>query len=189
MDEPGSRLPKKPQPRPAPETLALIALGSNLGDSTTTVLRAIRALEALSPEPLLRSSLWESAPVDCPPGSPAFINAAVGLVPFPGETSESMLQHLQQLEKEFGRKPKAVVNEPRTLDLDIITFRRETRATTALSLPHPRAHLRRFVLEPLREIAPNFVLPGQTRTVAELLEHLPPDPSVRKKADQKQTQG
>jgi 2-amino-4-hydroxy-6-hydroxymethyldihydropteridine diphosphokinase len=142
----------------------------------------MRRLEKLSDEPLLRSSLWQTAPVDCPPGSPPFVNAVVGLVPRAGETPETMLARLQGLEKEFGRRPKRVVNEPRPLDLDLIAFGSETRATAALTLPHPRAHQRRFVLQPLSEIAPDLVLPGQTRTVAQLLERLPPDETMRRLA-------
>ena len=100
------------------------------------------------------------------------MNAAVALTLRPGETPESLLAKLQALEKEFGRRPKVVLNEPRPLDLDLIAFGGEVRNTPELILPHPRAHLRRFVLQPLGEVAPEFVLPGQTRTVAELLQSL-----------------
>ncbi|MCI0744899.1 MAG: 2-amino-4-hydroxy-6-hydroxymethyldihydropteridine diphosphokinase, partial [Verrucomicrobia subdivision 3 bacterium] len=118
---------------------------------------------------LLRSSVYETEPVDCPPGSARFLNAVVGLVPRPDETPETLLARLQALEREFGRQPKIVPNEPRPLDLDLITFGREVRDTPTLVLPHPRAHLRRFVLEPLAEIAPGLILPGQNDTVAGLL--------------------
>ncbi len=131
---------------------------------------AMLRLEALSDGPLLKSSLWRTEPVDCPPGSPPFLNAVVGLVPHASETPESLLARLQLLEMEFGRQPKQVLNAPRPLDLDLIAFADETRATSQLILPHPRAHLRRFVLAPLAEIAPGCVLPGQTKTVTELLD-------------------
>jgi len=131
-------------------------------------------LEALSDGPPLKSSLWKTTPVDCPPGSRPFVNAVVGLVPRAGETPESLLGKLQVLEKEFGRQPKKVLNEPRPLDLDLIIFGSETRAGKALTLPHPRAHQRRFVLQPLSEIAPNLILPGQKKTVSQLLGELPP---------------
>src|SRR5204863_9012320 len=120
-------------------------------------------LQELSDEPLLRSSLWRTAPVDCPPGSPPFVNAVVGLLPRSGETPESLLAKLQSLEKEFGRPAGKILNEPRSLDLDLIAFGSETRATKELALPHPRAHLRRFVLQPLSDIAPQFILPGQSK--------------------------
>jgi len=100
------------------------------------------------------------------------VNAVVALTPRVGETAESLLAKLLALEREFGRKPKKVVNEPRRLDLDLITFGNETRATKELTLPHPRAHERRFVLQPLSEIAPNLILQGQRKTAAELLAAL-----------------
>jgi 2-amino-4-hydroxy-6-hydroxymethyldihydropteridine diphosphokinase len=121
-------------------------------------------------------------PVDCPPGSPFFVNAVVGLMPRPGETPESLLARLQRLEQEFGRRPKQVLNEPRPLDLDLITFGSETRTTEGLTLPHPRAHERRFVLEPLSEVAPDLILPGQSLTVAQLIGRLLPDANMRKLA-------
>jgi 2-amino-4-hydroxy-6-hydroxymethyldihydropteridine diphosphokinase len=151
---------------------AFIALGSNLGDSIANVYAAMDALQELSAAPLLRSSLWRSTPVECPPGSPLFINAVVALTLLPGETPESLLGKLQSLERASGRQPKTVLNEARPLDLDLIAWGDETRATPALTLPHPRAHLRRFVLAPLAEIAPALVLPGQRKPVAALLAEL-----------------
>jgi 2-amino-4-hydroxy-6-hydroxymethyldihydropteridine diphosphokinase len=79
---------------------------------------------------------------------------------------------LQGLEREFGRPPKRVHNEARPLDLDLIAFGDEVRNTPELRLPHPRAHARRFVLEPLAEIAPDLILPGQMQNVAQLFTAL-----------------
>ena len=155
--------------------LIIVALGSNLGDSPAVIRNVIHRLQELSGETFLVSSLWQSTPVDCPPGSPSFINAVVAFTPVAGETPESLLEKLQALEREFGRRPKVILNEPRPLDLDLIAFGSETRASDHLTLPHPRAHLRRFVLEPLNEIAPGLVLPGQTVSVGELLKSLRTD--------------
>lgn len=149
--------------------LAIIALGSNVGDSPAILARAIERLEVFSTLPLLKSSFWQTTPVDCPPGSPPFVNAVIGLAPRHGETPESLLEKLLLLENEFGRTVKKVVNEPRRLDLDLIAFGQETRGLKQLILPHPRAHMRRFVLQPLSEIAPDLVLPGQRSSVATLL--------------------
>src|SRR5205809_3063 len=91
--------------------LAFIALGSNLGRSRTVLAEAMSRLEKSSQGPLLRSSLWRTEPVDCPPDSPPFFNAAVGLTPFPDETPQTLLEKLQALEKEFGRRSKKVLNE------------------------------------------------------------------------------
>lgn len=153
----------------------VIALGSNLGDSAATLHAVVQRLRERSQSAFAASSLWQSTPVDCPPGSPLFLNAVVGFHPRPDETPETLLDHLQLLEREFGRQPKVVLNEPRSLDLDLIAFGVEVRASARLTLPHPRAHLRRFVLEPLCEIAPEFILPGQSQTVRELLDNLPLD--------------
>jgi 2-amino-4-hydroxy-6-hydroxymethyldihydropteridine diphosphokinase len=160
--------------------LAVIALGANLGQAQSTILQAMDELQKLSDFPLSRSSLWQTDPVDCPPGSPKFINAVVALVPRPNETPESLLRKLQLLERRFGRQPKKIINEPRPLDLDLIVFGQELRATDELTLPHPRAHRRRFVLQPLSEIAPELIIAGQSKSVADLLETLPLDPTMAK---------
>src|SRR5215472_10232678 len=151
----------------ASNNLAFVALGSNLGDSQKIIRDAIACLQNLSDEPILKSSLWQTSPVNCPPGSPKFVNAIVGLYPGQGDTPELLLEMLRVLEIAFGREPKKVLNEPRPLDLDLIAFGNETRNTPDLILPHPRAHLRKFVLEPLNEIAPDFILAGQGRTVSQ----------------------
>jgi 2-amino-4-hydroxy-6-hydroxymethyldihydropteridine diphosphokinase len=161
-----------------PASLAVIALGSNLGDSRQIIVQAMARLEKFSNRPIFKSSLWQTSPVDCPPGSPPFVNAAVALVPFADETPESLLKKLRRLEHKSGRAQKKNLNEPRTLDLDLIVFGPETRHTAELTLPHPRAHLRRFVLQPLGEIAPDLVLPGQNQTVAQLLAGLPAGETV-----------
>ena len=152
-----------------------IALGSNLGDPVANVLSAFEELERLSQAPVQRSSLWRSSPVDCPPGSPDFINAAAVIEPLTGETPESFLGKLQALEMEAGRQSKLVMNEPRPLDLDIIAFGSEQRSSAKLTIPHSRFHERSFVLKPLAEIAPDAVFPGQTRSIAEMLDALRPD--------------
>jgi 2-amino-4-hydroxy-6-hydroxymethyldihydropteridine diphosphokinase len=155
--------------------LVIVALGSNLGDSPKILRDVMGRLQHLSEKPLRKSSLWQTLPVDCPPDSPKFLNAVVTFVPTKSETPETLLAKLQALEKELGRQPKKILNEPRPLDLDLIAFGQEIRSAPQLTLPHPRAHLRRFVLAPLSEIAPDLVLAGQTRTVVQLLAALPAD--------------
>ncbi len=163
-----------------PSSRAIVALGSNIGDSESILHSAFAELQKFSTAPLVKSSLWQTTPIDCPPGSPLFLNAVVALVPASFETPETLLEKLQDLEKEFGRQPKKILNEPRPLDLDLIAFGTEERSTPSLTLPHPRAHLRKFVLQPLVEIAPDLILPGQTKTVAELLQSLTSDEAIRK---------
>jgi len=130
----------------------VVAFGSNLGDSASLIRWAMDRLEDRSSRLLQRSSLWTSTPVDCPPGSPTFTNAVAILVPKDGETPESLLAFLQSVEVEAGRRPKVVHNESRPLDLDLIAWDGETRDTPQLVLPHPRAQVRRFVLQPLAEL-------------------------------------
>lgn len=131
---------------------AFIALGANLplhtADPADNLKAVLPALQALSHSPLLVSPFYQSDPKDCPPGSPQYINAVVGLLPHEDETPESLLGKLQQLENEFGRVRSGLRNEARTLDLDLLSFKQEVRNTKTLTLPHPRAHERRFVLEP-----------------------------------------
>ncbi len=155
--------------------IAFIALGSNLGNSREIIDAAIERLAKFSSKPILKSSLWQTTPIDCPPDSPLFINAVVGIFPKPDETPETLLVKLQQLEKEFGREPKKILNEARPLDLDLIAFGNKVRAKEKLILPHPRAHQRQFVLQPLKEIAPDFILPNQRKTVSELANQLKTD--------------
>lgn len=160
--------------------LAVVALGSNLGDSATLVREAMDRVEQLAGVPVRRSSLWRTTPVDCPPGSPVFVNAVVGFPVPMGWVSRRFLESLQALEREFGRRPKTVHNEARPLDLDLIVWGDERQTDGFLTLPHPRAHERRFVLEPLAEIAPGLRWPGRGVSVTELLESLPPDPAMRR---------
>jgi 2-amino-4-hydroxy-6-hydroxymethyldihydropteridine diphosphokinase len=162
--------------------LVVVALGSNLGDSPRIISDAIVKLRAFSDSPILASSVWQTSPVDCPPDSPVFLNAVVGFMARANETPESLLKKLQDLEREFGRKPKTVMNEPRPLDLDLIVFGGQVRRTEGLALPHPRAHLRKFVLCPLNEIAPELVIPGQGNAVVQLLAELRSDEKIERLA-------
>jgi 2-amino-4-hydroxy-6-hydroxymethyldihydropteridine diphosphokinase len=84
--------------------LVYIAFGSNLGDSASNVKRAFAELQKLSDKPFQKSSLWRSTPVDCPPGSSDFINAAIAIELLPEETPESLLVKLQALETQFLAK-------------------------------------------------------------------------------------
>lgn len=154
-----------------------IALGSNIGDRLACLERACDELSELFGA-LRLSQVYETEPVGCPEGSPAYLNACVE-VESPLEP-EQILRHLQRIEEALGRVRHGVYGEPRTCDLDLLYVGDLRRESAELVLPHPRAHLREFVLRPLADIDPLLVLPGQTQTVARLLEALPKDgPSVR----------
>jgi 2-amino-4-hydroxy-6-hydroxymethyldihydropteridine diphosphokinase len=159
-----------------PDVLVGIALGSNLGDRSAELDAGITFLRLLASNHEVRESpRIETAPVNCPPGSPPFLNSVAELkvdtVMFP---PLNLFGCLEEFEIERGRSPLRNVNAPRPLDLDIIYYGVEQIEQMGLIIPHPRAHLRRFVLEPLSHLRPDLVLPGQTKTVRELLEGQPP---------------
>lgn len=153
--------------------LAVVALGANLagafGEPADTLLAAIPALQALSGSPVVFSEIIETEPEDCPPGSPRFANAVAVLRPLAGFSAVSFLTELQRLESEFGRQRKGIRNEARVLDLDLISFGYESIDTEFLTLPHPRARDRLFVMQPLASVWPSFCFPGGTTTAAEHL--------------------
>ena len=159
--------------KPLFKTHAFISLGANLNSSigtpAQTLEKAISLLKAFSPEPLLVSSLWATKPIDCPPGSPDYVNAVVGLLPEKTETPLSLLKRLQSIENNIGRTRSGLINEARVLDLDLLSFKEENSATEELMLPHPRATQRKFVLEPLRELVGNAAFPGQSIFIDDLL--------------------
>ena len=163
---------------------ALIGLGANLasdfGSPAESICLALFELGRLSQTEICASALYESEAVGCPPGSPNFINAVVAISLPSAHGAEELLDLLQIIEKDFGRAFDPQSNAPRSLDLDLLCFGSTTRSSPRLDLPHPRATLRRFVLEPLAEIAPDLILPGQIEPVRELLDCLPPKPWVRR---------
>ena len=134
-----------------------VALGANLpgvaGDPVQTLQAALVDLGQLSHEPLIVSSFYQSTPKDCPPGSPLYVNAVAALQPLHGEEPLSLLKKLQAIEERHGRRRSGVPNEARIIDLDLLGFAGVNCASPILTLPHPRAHERRFVLEPWIEIA------------------------------------
>ncbi|CAB4244239.1 2-amino-4-hydroxy-6-hydroxymethyldihydropteridinediphosphokinase [Methylacidimicrobium sp. AP8] len=150
-----------------------IALGSNLGESAVRMEEASAFLRTLSCSAhFLRSSLWRTEPVDCPPGSPEFLNAVVE-IDWEG-SPEELLAALLAFERRAGRPPAETRprNAPRPIDLDLLYCGNLVRKTAELTLPHPRLARRSFVLGPLAEIAPELRLPGFSLTVRELYERL-----------------
>lgn len=131
-----------------------VALGSNLGDSVALVQKAFLSLQNIPQSVLLKtSSLYQTKPLDCPHAQNDYINAAALL-----QTQLSPLDFLKQLQKienDFGRE-RPFFNAPRTLDLDLLCYENQVFNTKELILPHPRMHLRLFVLAPLCEIVPDL---------------------------------
>lgn len=149
---------------------ALIALGSNLGDRRANLNGAIAALgqtPGVAVEKI--SSFHETEPVGGPPGQGMFLNA-VAMLQTDLEPL-ALLGVLQDLEAQFGRKRTVRWGE-RTLDLDLLVFDDRILDTPELCLPHPRMRTRRFVLEPLLEVAPAMVDPVTQRPFAAILADL-----------------
>ncbi|MDE2584459.1 MAG: 2-amino-4-hydroxy-6-hydroxymethyldihydropteridine diphosphokinase [Betaproteobacteria bacterium] len=142
---------------------AFVALGANLEDPAAQVRAALEALAALPGVRLVRaSSLYRTAPVGVT-GQPDYINAVAEVstdLP-PGE----LLAALFRIEEQFGRE-RHYRYAPRTLDLDLLLHDDLVLHTPDLTLPHPRLHLRAFVLVPLAEIAPDLRLPGRGSVAA-----------------------
>jgi 2-amino-4-hydroxy-6-hydroxymethyldihydropteridine diphosphokinase len=158
-------------PSPAsPEHLACVALGSNLGNRAGNLDRAVAMLLAAPGVFEVRvAPAFETAPVDCPPDAGAFLNTAASV-----RTSLdplTLFALLQSIERSLGRE-RTVRNASRTIDLDLLLFDDLVLDTPGLTLPHPRMHVRRFVLEPLARVAGEVVHPVLHQTIRQLLDQL-----------------
>lgn len=140
-----------------------IALGSNLGNRLKNLQQARDLLREISTGPLLQASVYRTEPIGCPPGSPDFYNGVVE-ISYDGQPGE-LLAITQEFQRKLGRTTLAERNAPRLIDIDLLYFGEETIVTPDLELPHPRLTLRRFVLQPLAEIRPDLILPGDSKTI------------------------
>ncbi len=147
---------------------AYLSLGSNLGDRDANLQEAIRHLEAFG-RVKARSSLYETEPMEMT-NQPWFLNCAVAfetdLVP------HELLDSVLSIEKSMGRQ-RLIPKGPRVIDIDILFFDDQIENSADLTLPHPALHQRRFVLEPLAEIAPSLEHPILNQSVTEMLDLLP----------------
>lgn len=149
-----------------------VALGSNLGDRLDN-LRAARQqicdLPGIAP-PILASAIYETDPVDCEPGAPKFLNAVLEFG-YDGDPRD-LLKELKIVEGALGRPREHARNLSRRIDIDLLYIGDRKINDSELELPHPRMHLRKFVLQPLADIRPELILPRQAKTVRELLAQL-----------------
>lgn len=152
-------------------TQVLVGIGSNRGPSEAIVRTALAELRAMARGAFRASSLWRTSPVGCPPNAGDFVNAAAAFVTF-APTPEAMLAACKALEWRHGRGPAPVRNAPRELDIDLLLFGQCVMRSEGLTLPHPRALGRRFVMTPAAEAAPDWAWPGAGSTIAELARAL-----------------
>jgi 2-amino-4-hydroxy-6-hydroxymethyldihydropteridine diphosphokinase len=155
-----------------------IGIGTNLGDRAANYREAITRIASLPDTRVLRqSSAYETEPVGDPDLKGPFLNGVVEI-----ETeipADSLMRRLLAIERTMGRKrvpgrkPAGRAKyKPRVIDLDLLFFNMEMRDTTALRLPHPRLHERRFVLAPMAELAPTLIHPKLNATISNLLVNL-----------------
>jgi 2-amino-4-hydroxy-6-hydroxymethyldihydropteridine diphosphokinase len=158
--------------------IVFLSLGSNVGDREKNLRAAMAALPELGVQIKKVSSIYETEPVDLLE-QPWFLNCVIE-----GETTVppvALLKKLRELEKRMGSK-KLVASGPRLIDLDILVYGQQTIESPELQVPHPRMHLRRFVLAPLAEIAPNLKHPSWSATAVQLLNGLADNNLVKKLA-------
>jgi len=155
--------------------LVYLSLGSNVGDRAANLNAALKRLQAFG-QVVAVSSFYETEPVEVL-AQPWFLNCAATL------DSEKMPRQLLggilNLEQEMGRR-RVQKKGPRSIDIDILLFGNSVVEAKGLTIPHPALHQRRFVLEPLAEIAPEARHPVFKRTIRELLDALPAGQQVRK---------
>ena len=147
---------------------AYLCLGSNLAGRRRSIERALEEIRAEGVEVTRVSSLYESEPVDVT-NQPWFLNCVAEveseLMPL------QLLHRMQRVEQRLGRR-RGVRRGPRTIDIDILLFGNHIVHTPVLTIPHPRMTERRFVLEPMRELAPELRHPVSRRTMTELLSEV-----------------
>jgi 2-amino-4-hydroxy-6-hydroxymethyldihydropteridine diphosphokinase len=146
-----------------------VALGSNLGDRLANLRAARKAIADLTGAKgsVLESPVYETEPVGCEPGAGKFLNAVLE-IEYNGDPTD-LLQKLIRIEESLGRDRNHARNVSRKIDIDLLYAGELNVENEQLQLPHPRLHLRKFVLQPLADFRPELLLPNQTKTVRELL--------------------
>ena len=158
------------------EKTVYLSLGSNIGNRAKNLHAAIAALIGAGVRVTKVSSFYETEPVDLRE-QPWFLNCVIeGVTEVP---AAQLLKKLREIESRMGSK-KLVAKGPRVIDLDILLYGQETIDTPELQVPHPRMHLRRFVLVPLAEIAPELRHPAWSGTAEDLLARTPDQSEVRR---------
>jgi len=146
-----------------------VALGSNIGDRLRNPRAARNSILDLAnvKAPIFSSAVYETDPVGCEPGAGKFLNAVVEFE-YDGDPAR-LLEQLIEIEEALGRKRDHPQNVSRIIDVDLLYCGEQRINDERLQLPHPRLHLREFVLRPLADIQPDLMLSGQKKAIRELL--------------------
>jgi 2-amino-4-hydroxy-6-hydroxymethyldihydropteridine diphosphokinase len=155
--------------------LVYLSLGSNVGDREAQLQDALAKLAAVG-SVVATSSFYETEPVEFT-RQPWFLNCAIALET--NKTPEQLMAAILRIEEEMGRR-RVQKKGPRAIDIDILLFDDTIVDSKELTIPHPAMHQRRFVLEPLAEIAPELLHPVLKKTIGELLDSLPPGQVVKR---------
>ena len=147
-----------------------LALGSNLGDRSANITFALEQLALHGLKHIQCATYLESDPVDCPEDSGIYINTAL-IGQWPGSALE-LLDCALKIEKLAGRERSGVINEARELDIDILLFENQIHNLPQLTIPHPRMHLRQFVMNPLSEVAPHWNVPTKNKSIQQFSREL-----------------
>ncbi len=155
--------------------IVYLSLGSNVGDREAQLRDAENRLAQLG-RLIAVSSFYETEPVEFT-RQPWFLNCAVAIET--SSTPEDLMASILRIEEEMGRR-RLQNKGPRSIDIDILLFADAIVQSSELTIPHPAMHQRRFVLEPLAEIAPQALHPMSKKTIRELLDELPDGQTVRR---------
>lgn len=155
---------------------AYVGLGSNLGDRAGNLLLGVRGLMEASFQVTKLSAIYETEPVGLDYDAPSFLNM-VAEIRATGITPTQMLARMLRIEYLLGRTDKSM-KKPRTIDLDLLFYAQEHLDTPFLTVPHPRAHLRRFVLVPMNEVCHTYSHPLLHKDMGHLLAECPDDSNV-----------
>jgi 2-amino-4-hydroxy-6-hydroxymethyldihydropteridine diphosphokinase len=161
-----------------------VALGANIGDRLVGLIAAREQISRLAgvSQPILSSPIYETEAVGCEPGAPGFLNAVIEI----GYSGAPLLlfDELRRIEAGLGRPAEHARNVSRSIDIDLLYVDDLVLTTNRLTVPHPRMSERRFVLQPLADIQPHRLLPGQRKTICELLASAPQSARVERSTTQ-----
>ncbi|HTA61264.1 MAG TPA: 2-amino-4-hydroxy-6-hydroxymethyldihydropteridine diphosphokinase [Bacteroidia bacterium] len=155
-----------------------LCLGGNLGNCLVTFEQVCTLIEQTVGKVKKQSSLYQSQAWGME-GAPDFLNQVIMVETKISE--EELLIFLLEIEKKLGReRTETTMYQSRLIDIDVLFFNKKIIKTKTLEIPHPRLYLRKFVLEPLNEIAPNFIHPVLNKSISELLKLCPDTGQVKK---------